>query len=205
MTNENNNKVTVTGTVATEPCFSHEIYGEKFYVVNMAIKRQSGYEDVIPALVSEYIVAPKELSIGKRIMIVGQYRSHNRHGEKHSLILNIFANEIAFIKNDIDFNSIKLNGYICKEPIYRETPLDREIADVMLAVNRNYGKSDYIPCICWGRNARFAGSLEVGTHICIEGRIQSREYAKKISENEHEARVAYEVSASKLEVVEDED
>ena len=101
-------------------------------------------------------------------------------------------------------NQIFLDGFICKKPVYRMTPLGREIADILLAVNRAYGKSDYIPCICWGRNARYAGSLEVGGHIQLWGRIQSRQYQKRVSEDEVVNRVAYEISVSKIECIEDE-
>lgn len=140
-------------------------------------------------------------------MVSGQFRSYNRHDEqKNRLVLSVFAREVSFIEEELDgakTNSILLDGYICKLPIYRKTPLGREIADLLLAVNRPYGKSDYIPCICWGRNARFASAFEVGEHVQILGRIQSREYVKKLSETETEKRTAYEVSVSKLECMEE--
>ena len=139
--------------------------------------------------------------------VSGQFRSYNRHEEqKNRLILSVFVREVSFVEDEIEgakTNSILLDGYICKAPIYRKTPLGREIADLLLAVNRPYGKSDYIPCICWGRNARYAAGFDVGTHIQVLGRIQSREYVKKLSETETEKRVAYEVSVSKLECLED--
>ena len=138
-------------------------------------------------------------------MATGQFRSYNQHGEKKNrLVLSVFVREIAFVEEEWDgakTNTILLDGYICKQPIYRKTPLGREIADLLLAVNRPYGKSDYIPCICWGRNARFASGFEVGEHVQVLGRIQSREYVKKLSETESEKRVAYEVSVSKLECI----
>jgi single-stranded DNA-binding protein len=138
-------------------------------------------------------------------MVNGQFRSYNRHEEdRNRLVLSVFAREISFVEEELDgakTNNILLDGYICKAPVYRKTPLGREIADLLLAVNRPYGKSDYIPCICWGRNARYASSFEVGEHVQVLGRIQSREYVKKLSEVETEKRVAYEVSVSKLECV----
>ena len=133
----------------------------------------------------------------------GLFLQTTRHEEKKNrLVLSVFARELEFIEEESDelkSNQIYLDGYICKEPIYRKTPLGREIADLLIAVNRSYGKSDYIPCICWGRNARFASGFEVGSHVEIWGRIQSREYVKKINENETEKRIAYEVSVSKIE------
>ena len=136
-------------------------------------------------------------------MVSGQFRSYNKHEEhKNHLVLSVFVREVAFVEEEMDgakTNNIMLDGYICKQPIYRKTPLGREIADLLLAVNRPYGKSDYIPCICWGRNARYASNFEVGEHVQIFGRIQSREYVKKLTETETEKRIAYEVSVSKLE------
>ena len=140
-------------------------------------------------------------------MVSGQFRSDNRHDEqKNRLVLSVFVREVSFIEEELDgakTNNIFLDGYICKLPVYRKTPLGREIADLLLAVNRPYGKSDYIPCICWGRNARFASTFEVGEHVQIMGRIQSREYIKKLTETETEKRIAYEVSVSKLECLEE--
>ncbi len=141
------------------------------------------------------------------IMVNGQFRSYNRHEErKNKLVLSVFAREIEFVDEigeSTKSNQIYLDGYICKEPVYRKTPLGREIADLLLAVNRPYGKSDYIPCICWGRNARFASNFEVGARCAVWGRIQSREYMKKLSDEQLEKRVAYEVSVSKLELMEE--
>ncbi len=144
---------------------------------------------------------------GMYIMVNGQFRSYNRHEErKNKLVLSVFAREIEFVDEigeSTKSNQIYLDGYICKEPVYRKTPLGREIADLLLAVNRPYGKSDYIPCICWGRNARFASNFEVGARCAVWGRIQSREYMKKLSDEQLEKRVAYEVSVSKLELMEE--
>lgn len=163
--------------------------------------------DTIPVMISERLIDVNEDYTGEFLMVSGQFRSYNRHDEqKNRLVLSVFAREVSFIEEELDgakTNSILLDGYICKLPIYRKTPLGREIADLLLAVNRPYGKSDYIPCICWGRNARFASAFEVGEHVQILGRIQSREYVKKLSETETEKRTAYEVSVSKLECMEE--
>ena len=198
-----NNQVTIMGKVATEFSFSHEVFGEGFYMVEVEVKRLSNSEDRIPLMISERLIDVTQDYTGEYIMVHGQFRSYNRHEEqKNRLVLSVFVREISFMEEEPDgtkTNSIWLDGYICKEPIYRTTPLGREIADLLLAVNRPYGKSDYIPCICWGRNARYASGFEVGEHVQLLGRIQSREYVKRISDTETEKRVAYEVSVSKLE------
>lgn len=202
-----NNQVVIMGEIVGEFAFSHEIYGEGFYMVDVLVTRLSESADVIPLMVSERLMDVTKDYRGYKIMVTGQFRSYNRHEErKNKLVLSVFAREVEFIEEigeSSKTNQIFLDGYICKEPIYRKTPLGREIADLLLAVNRPYGKSDYIPCICWGRNARFASGFEVGTRCAIWGRIQSREYVKKISETETERRVAYEVSVSKLERLEE--
>ena len=198
-----NNQVTIMGKVATEFSFSHEVFGEGFYMVEVEVKRLSNSEDRIPLMISERLIDVTQDYTGEYIMVHGQFRSYNRHEEqKNRLVLSVFVREISFMEEEPDGtkpNSIWLDGYICKEPIYRKTPLGREIADLLLAVNRPYGKSDYIPCICWGRNARYASGFEVGEHVQLLGRIQSREYVKRISDTETEKRIAYEVSVSKLE------
>ena len=201
--NMENNEAEVLGTVISKPEFSHEIYGEGFYMVDVEVERLSDSTDIIPVMISERLLDVSQDYIGACISVNGQFRSYNRHEEKkNKLVLSVFAREIEFI-DEIDENAksnqIFLDGFICKEPIYRKTPLGREIADILLAVNRPYGKSDYIPCISWGRNARFASSFQVGDRCMVWGRIQSREYMKKISDEEQEKRVAYEVSVSKLE------
>lgn len=202
-----NNQVTVMGEIVSDFCFSHEIFGEGFYLVDMGVKRLSESYDVIPLMVSERLIDVNGDYKGMYVCVNGQFRSYNRHEErKNRLVLSVFAREIEFIdelEESAKTNQIYLDGYICKEPIYRKTPLGREIADVLLAVNRPYGKSDYIPCICWGRNARYASGFKVGERCAVWGRIQSREYMKKLNENEVEKRVAFEVSVSKLELLED--
>ena len=207
-----NNRVSIIGEVVSEFQFSHEVFGEGFYLVNVSVDRLSDMVDIIPLMISERLIDVTKDYRGMKIEVSGQFRSYNRHeGLKNKLILSIFVRELQFVEDDdmpqeqSKSNQIYLDGYVCKPPIYRKTPLGREIADILIAVNRPYGKSDYIPCICWGRNARFASGFEVGGHVQVWGRIQSREYVKKLSETETEKRVAYEVSVSKVEFIEDEE
>lgn len=204
---ERDNNITVFGLVAEEPVFNHESNGEDFYKTFITVRRTSGAFDTLPVVISDRIIDMKEIKVGDCVMITGQVRSHNLHiGEKSKLELFIFTEIIEIYENETELsfdNNVVLRGFIRKEPIYRVTPLGREITDVLIAVNRPYGKSDYIPCIAWGRNARFAGGLETGEHIQIQGRFQSREYAKKISDNEVETRTAYEVSVSKIDHTEE--
>ena len=200
-----NNQVSIMGEIASAFVFSHEVFGEGFYMLELLVKRLSDSYDRIPVMISERLIDVTQDYRGEYIQITGQFRSYNRHEEKKNrLVLSVFVRELEFL-DEIDenekTNQIFLDGYICKEPIYRKTPLGREIADVLLAVNRPYGKSDYIPCICWGRNARYASSFRVGERCAIWGRIQSREYMKKLDEDNVEKRVAFEVSVSKLELV----
>ena len=202
-----NNQVNVYGEVVSEFSFSHEVYGEGFYMVHLSVRRLSNVYDTIPLMVSERLVDVSKDYRGKYFEVSGQFRSYNRHEEsRNRLILSVFVRDLRVDEVEIGSekpNYIFLDGYICKAPVYRKTPLGREIADLLLAVNRPYGKSDYIPCICWGRNARFASNFTVGTRCEIWGRIQSREYMKRISEEDAEKRIAYEVSVSKLELVEE--
>lgn len=198
-----NNQVSIIGKIVSDFSFSHEVFGEGFYMVDVQVTRLSESDDFIPLMVSERLMDVTKDYKGCYVMVNGQFRSYNRHEEKKNrLVLSVFVREIEYIDGideTMKTNQIFLDGFICKAPIYRKTPLGREIADLLLAVNRPYGKSDYIPCICWGRNARFASSFEVGGRVQIWGRIQSREYMKKVNEEEMEKRVAYEVSVSKLE------
>ena len=202
--NEINNKVQIAGEVVSEPKFSHEIYGENFYEFDVKVNRLSNTFDTIPVTVSDRLLNGKELSVGKFIEGIGQYRSYNKlDGEKSRLLLTIFLREFEVKETIEQTNSIQIVGYVCKEPIYRTTPFNREICDVLLAVNRNYGKSDYIPCIAWGRNARFVKNFKVGDKVRVEGRIQSREYQKKVENEETLTKTAYEVSLSKISLVND--
>ncbi len=200
-----NNKVNICGTVASEIEFSHEVYDEIFYSFMLEVPRLSGAEDKIRVTLSEKFLATDPVSLGNKVEIEGQFRSYNNFtGQGNRLILTVFVKNIRIVDEEeiFDFeNAISLNGYICKEPVYRTTPFGREIADILLAVNRSYNKSDYIPCIAWGRNAKFAQSLSVGDNIIIKGRIQSREYQKRIDEDCVENKTAFEVSVSRLEKV----
>ncbi|OLR62428.1 single-stranded DNA-binding protein [Anaerostipes sp. 992a] len=203
---EMTNQAIVAGEVITEFQFSHEIFGEGFYTLKIQVRRLSDATDEIPLLVSERLVDVTKNYIGRKLEAKGQFRSYNKHeSEKNHLILSLFVRELEWIDSyeNRKPNYIMLDGYICKEPVYRMTPLGREICDILLAVNRAYGKSDYIPCICWGRNARFAGNLEIGSHIQVLGRIQSRKYQKKVGENQIISRTAYEISVNKLEIREE--
>ena len=198
-----NNQVVIMGEIVSRFEFSHEIFGEGFYMVDVKVPRLSDSNDIIPLMVSERLIDVEEDYCGQNIMVQGQFRSYNRHEERRNrLVLSVFAREIEFVDETPESsqtNQIFLDGFICKEPIYRKTPLGREISDMLVAVNRPYGKSDYIPCICWGRNARFTSNFNVGEHVQVWGRIQSREYIKKTEDDYAEKRVAYEVSVSKLE------
>ena len=192
-----NNRVCIIGEVVSEFTFSHEVFGEGFYIANVSVNRLSDMVDIIPLMISERLIDVTKDYRGMKIEVSGQFRSYNRHeGVKNKLVLSIFVRELRFIEDEdipeeqSKSNQIFLDGYVCKPPIYRKTPLGREIADILVAVNRPYGKSDYIPCIAWGRNARFASSFEVGTRVRIWGRVQSREYTKKLSETQCEKRVA---------------
>jgi len=209
-----NNQVLVIGKIISDFTYSHEIFGEGFYMAEAEVTRLSDSCDVIPLMVSERLLDMSGDYIGRYISVSGQFRSYNRHEEhRNRLVLSVFVRELEFLDEEeyeqyagenSRTNQIFLDGYICKEPVYRKTSLGREIADLLLAVNRPYGKSDYIPCICWGRNARYASTFQVGARCEVWGRIQSREYMKKLSEEEVEKRVAYEVSVSKLEIMEGE-
>jgi single-stranded DNA-binding protein len=207
----NNNNITLAGVVEKEPEYSHEVLGEGFYVFMLKCSRTSGNKDTLPVMISDRLTDVREIKVGQVVTVSGQIRSFNRHIDdvKSKLILSVFARELELAQDatelsfEEDINTVMLDGFVCKPPIYRCTPKGREIADILVAVNRPYGKSDYIPCIAWGRNARFAGGLEVGEHIQIQGRFQSREYTKKISDNEIETRVAYEVSVSRIDYAEE--
>ena len=213
--NSENNHIVLVGKVTSDKRFSHEIYGEKFYVFDLSVPRLSGTSDSIPITVSERLMVNGELPIDTKITVEGQFRSYNSYGEgKNRLILTVFAKNIILLedqeseveaKKDFISNEVTLIGYICKKPVYRQTPFGREIADILLAVNRDYSKSDYIPCIAWGRTARYCENMEVGTEVKIVGRVQSRQYEKKHEDGTIESKVAYEVSVASLEVINKED
>lgn len=204
-----NNRVSIIGEIVSDFRFSHEVFGEGFYIIDVSVNRLSDMTDIIPLMVSERLVDVKQSYIGQLVEATGQFRSYNKHdGVRNKLVLSIFVRDWQLIEENQESgktNQIFLDGFICKSPIYRKTPLGREISDLLIAVNRPYGKSDYIPCIAWGRNARFASSFEVGKRIQVWGRVQSRDYVKKINETDTEKHTAYEVSVSKLEYVNDEE
>ena len=199
-----NNHLVLVGKIVSDKSYSHEIYGEKFYVFNLEVVRLSSTVDIIPITISERLLTGMDLKIGKKVSVEGQFRSYNNYeNERNRLILTVFAKEIVEVseeEKDEVTNEVTLVGYVCKKPVYRQTPFGREIADVLLAVNRAYNKSDYIPCIAWGRNARFCQNIEVGTEVKIVGRVQSRTYEKKFEDGTVETRVAYEVSVASMEV-----
>ena len=199
------NQVVITGKIVMDFTFSHKICGECFYKTELQVKRLSDSVDTIPVLISEQIADITKSRVGEFAEIYGEFHSHNLREENHTrLELYVFAREVKFVEvNDskTDYtNRILLEGTICKPTVYRKTPLKKEITDLLLAVNRSFGKSDYIPCICWGSTARYAADLKVGTRVMVWGRIQSREYKKRIEENETQKRIGYEVSINTLEV-----
>jgi single-stranded DNA-binding protein len=205
-----NNSLVLMGKVANEKTFSHEIYGEKFYQFSLSVPRLSGNADNIPITISERLFRDEDIAIGKNVKVNGQFRSYNGYeNNKNRLVLTVFVKDIEFLPDgeevltdkDVVSNEVDLTGFICKPPIYRQTPFGREITDILIAVNRAYNKSDYIPCIAWGRNARFCSKMPVGTEVKVTGRVQSRNYEKKYEDGTVEQRVAYEVSVSNLEVV----
>ena len=202
-TNFSNNVVTLSGMVVGEPAFSHEVFGEKFYEVTLSVKRLSGMDDLLPISVSEHLLGDR-FTDGAYLTIKGQFRSYNKTvGERSKLMLTVFVRDVFDYDETANPNTMELSGYICKPPVYRTTPFNREICDLLIAVNRQYNKSDYIPCIVWGRNARFASNLAVGEHVNIVGRAQSRNYQKKLPDETVVTRTAYEVSVSKISVVAD--
>lgn len=198
-----NNKVFLSGEIVSKPVFSHEVYGEGFYELNLSVQRLSDHNDIIPITVSERLLGNGDFDEGNKIAVRGQFRSYNKMIDgKSKLILTVFVRETAEIDESMNPNIIELSGFICKEPIYRTTPFNREICDLLLAVNRAYNKSDYLPCIAWGRNARYIKNSPIGQKVFISGRIQSREYQKKINDNEVLTKTAYEISINKI-IIED--
>lgn len=203
---QTSNNITISGIISEEPIFSHNLFGEGFYVFKISVNRLSKQCDILPITISERLLDIKKIKIGKKVSLSGQIRSYNNYVEeekRNKLIITVFTRHITIFDDDTklfsDTNEVFLNGYICKKPIYRTTPFGREISDILLAVNRSYNKSDYIPCISWGRNAKFCENLDIGSNVKINGRLQSRIYQKKISENEIIEKVAYEISITKIE------
>ena len=198
-----NNRVYISGEVVSEPKFSHEVYNEGFYEFNLKVSRLSIAHDIIPVTISERLMSINKIKVGSKISGNGQFRSYNKLEDgKSKLLLTVFLREIMPFDENVNPNVIEINGFVCKEPVFRTTPFNREISDVLLAVNRSYNKSDYLPCIAWGRNARFVRDFKVGDRVSVTGRIQSREYQKKIGD-EVVTRVAFEVSLNKIELIKD--
>jgi single-stranded DNA-binding protein len=194
----NNNKVTLLGKVVNKPVLSHEIFGEKFYECDLEVQRLSNYSDIIPITISERLIN-ENFKEGNLIAVKGQFRSYNKQeNEKSKLMLTVFVRELLPYTDKINSNVVELTGYICKEPVFRTTPFKREICDVLIAVNRSYNKSDYLPCIAWGRNAKFINECKVGDKVNLTGRIQSRVYQKKINDSDVVNKVAYEISLNKI-------
>ena len=199
-----NNKVYISGEVVSEPTFSHEVYNEGFYEFELKVSRLSVAYDIIPVTISERLMSISNIKIGSKISGNGQFRSYNKLEDgKSKLLLTVFLREVLPYDENANPNVIEINGFVCKEPVFRTTPFNREISDVLLAVNRSYNKSDYLPCIAWGRNARFVREFKVGDRVNVVGRIQSREYQKKIGDDVV-TRVAFEVSLNKIELIKEE-
>lgn len=195
----NNNRVLLTGKVTEEARFSHEVFGEGFYEIKLEVPRLSMQTDVLPVTISERLLSCHDASVGATLSIIGQFRSYNKlEQERSRLMLTVFARDVSESDDEPNPNVIELEGYICKPPLYRTTPFKREICDILLAVNRAYNKSDYIPCIAWGRNARYVNALSVGDRIAVQGRIQSREYQKMGEDGVQITKTAYEVSISRV-------
>lgn len=199
-----NNQAKLGGVVASSLEFSHEVYGEKFYIFDLEVERLSGMKDIIKTIISERLIDVNNFKEGSVVYVEGQFRSYNQYNDgKSKLVLSVFVKDIQMenLPEDVKTkNETVLNGFICKKPVYRKTPLGREISDILVAVNRTYNKSDYIPCILWGRNAKFSENMEVGTNVKVTGRIQSRKYEKKHPDGTVENKVAYEISVSKFEL-----
>lgn len=195
----NNNKVYLCGDIVSDPVFSHEIYGEGFYELKLSIPRLSDYKDIIPITISERLLHNKKIKIGNKIAVKGQFRSYNKVFEdKLKLVLSVFVRELVEPDDNANPNMVELTGFICKPPVFRVTPFNREICDLLLAVNRAYKKSDYLPCIAWGRNAKYLSTIEVGKKVIITGRVQSREYQKKLDDGSEVIKTAYEVSVDRI-------
>lgn len=196
-----NNQVYLSGQIASEIEFSHEIMGEKFFDTTVSVERLSGQTDIIPITISDRLMEGQNFEIGNLIGLIGQFRSYNKIVDgKSKLVLRVFVRELCECDENAP-NVIELEGFVCKPPVYRTTPFKREIADLLIAVNRAYNKSDYIPAIAWGRNARYASTFNVGDKIHLVGRIQSRIYQKSLDDGTIEERVAYEVSITKFETI----
>ena len=192
------NQLSLTGVIMENPQFDHEVFGEAFFRTVLSVPRLSGAFDLLPLTISERLMG-EDFQQGATVAIGGQLRSDNKvMGGAGRLLLTAFAQHLRPVDEEENPNTVFLSGALCKPPSFRTTPFGREIADLMLAVNRSYGKSDYIPCIAWGRTARFASGLNVGDHVQLQGRFQSRVYQKQLPDGTVQERTAYEVSVSRL-------
>lgn len=202
---EMNNKAVIAGKMISLPKFSHEVFGEKFYEFDMEIKRLSDSSDIIPVTISEKLMNDEPMQVGECYELVGQFRSYNKLDEgKSRLMLTMFVRSIVPFCGEFK-NDVEVIGYLCKEPVYRTTPFKREICDILVAVNRSYNKSDYLPCIAWGRNARYARNFSVGDKVRVSGRIQSRVYQKKLESGQTQLKTAYELSLNNLQLVKEDE
>ncbi|MCD8049840.1 MAG: single-stranded DNA-binding protein [Clostridia bacterium] len=197
-----NNFISLEGVIDGDISYSHSVMDEEFYKFTLAVPRLSGTVDALPVTVSGRLLEDAGLSTGESAALTGQIRSYNKYLENRTrLILTAFAKSLNEASGEGEnMNQVILNGYVCKTPTYRKTPFGREITDVIIAVNRAFNRSDYIPTICWGKNALFCRDLPVGTNVMIKGRLQSREYTKRSGE-EYEIRTAYEVSVGEIEEI----
>ena len=200
---ETGNYLHLSGILTEAPVYGHEVFGEKFYYATLSVPRLSGAEDLLPITLSERLMEGASLEVGTPLCLEGQLRSYNKVIEGVGrLLITGFAQRLLDPDTEENPNQVQLTGALCKLPSYRTTPFGREIADLMLAVNRAYGKSDYIPCITWGRTARFASHLKVGDKVTILGRFQSRAYQKQLADGTIIGKTAYEVSVSRLTMAE---
>ena len=188
------NQILLRGELDTLPAFSHESHGRRFYSFTLAVERLSGTMDLLHCVAAEELVQALDPSGGEMVELIGQVRSfNNRSGAGRRLVISAYAEQLRTC-DDEPANEVILCGSICRQPIFRRTPLGREICDLMLAVNRPYRRADYLPCILWGHTAQHCANFPVGTTLQLTGRLQSRTYVKQL-ETGSEQRVAYEISA----------
>ncbi len=191
------NRGILVGTVAGEPTFSHENHGEDYYRLTLQVSRLSGVEDILHVIVSRTLLEECPAADGDQVEVTGEVRSYNnRSGQGSKLQIFLFAHQLA-LTGELPRNDVQLTGALCRPPVYRRTPMGREICDLLLAVNRRYGQSDYLPCIAWGSLARQCREMEVGDRISFSGRLQSRNYVKVIDGTE-EKRTAFEISIMEM-------
>ncbi len=194
-----NNRMIACGKLEGAPVLSHEVMNEPFYTGTLVVKRLSGAVDRLPITLPGKLIADAHLPLDALLLVSGQVRSYNKVVEGAGrLMVTLFVQSLSLTNDNETMNRVELTGALCKPPIYRSTPFGREICDMMIAVNRAFGKSDYIPCIAWGRNAQYASRFRVGDRVRVTGRLQSREYQKLTDNGEYVVRNAFEVSAFTL-------